>query len=71
MNCWLHLHNMEPEQMVELAILAETLGFEGVVGDDHWFMPAGALDHKTRRFAGADRLDQPGAARGGPGVPGF
>ncbi len=30
--------------MVELAILAETLGFEGVVGDDHWFMPAGALD---------------------------
>jgi len=42
---WLHLHNTEPEQMVELARLAETLGFEGVVGDDHWFMPAGSGNH--------------------------
>ena len=42
MKFWLHIHNTPPEEGVELAIMAEQLGFEGVVGDDHWFMPAGA-----------------------------
>ncbi|HET8611550.1 MAG TPA: TIGR03619 family F420-dependent LLM class oxidoreductase [Sphingomonas sp.] len=44
MRFWLHIHNTEPEQGVELAILAEQLGFEGVLGDDHWFMPAASGD---------------------------
>lgn len=39
---WLHIHNTQPEQMVELARLAEDVGFDGVLGDDHWFMPAGS-----------------------------
>jgi probable F420-dependent oxidoreductase len=39
---WLHIHNTEPEQGVELAILAEQVGFEGVLGDDHWYMPVGS-----------------------------
>ncbi len=42
MNYWLHIHNTPPEQGLELAVLAEKLGFEGVLGDDHWFMPAGS-----------------------------
>lgn len=37
---WLHIHNTAPEHFVELARLAEEAGFEGVVGDDHWLMPA-------------------------------
>nr|WP_176392228.1 TIGR03619 family F420-dependent LLM class oxidoreductase [Sphingomonas sp. CDS-1] len=41
MRFWLHIHNTPPEQGLELAVMAEQLGFEGVVGDDHWFMPAG------------------------------
>jgi probable F420-dependent oxidoreductase len=40
MRYWLHLHNTLPEDAVEIAVLAEQLGFEGVLGDDHWFMPA-------------------------------
>jgi probable F420-dependent oxidoreductase len=44
MKYWLHIHNTEPEQMVDLACLAEQLGFEGVLGDDHWFMPAWSED---------------------------
>lgn len=42
MNYWLHIHNTPPEQGLKLAVLAEQLGFEGVLGDDHWFMPAGS-----------------------------
>jgi probable F420-dependent oxidoreductase len=42
MKYWLHIHNTEPEQMIELGRLAEAVGFEGVLGDDHWFMPAGS-----------------------------
>lgn len=45
MKYWLHLHNCQPEEMVSLAKLAEEVGFEGVVGDDHWFMPAGSDEH--------------------------
>jgi probable F420-dependent oxidoreductase len=44
MKYWLHIHNTEPEDMVEMACFAEALGFEGVVGDDHWFLPAGSKD---------------------------
>lgn len=44
MRYWLHIHNTPPEQGLELAVLAEQLGFEGVVGDDHWFMPAASDD---------------------------
>ena len=40
MKYWLHIHNTQPEDGVELAIFAEQLGFEGVLGDDHWYMPA-------------------------------
>ncbi|MFA5524814.1 MAG: TIGR03619 family F420-dependent LLM class oxidoreductase [Tissierellales bacterium] len=42
MKYWLHIHNTEPEEGLKLALLAEEVGFEGVVGDDHWFMPAGS-----------------------------
>lgn len=42
MKYWLHIHNTPPEQGLELAVMAEQLGFEGVLGDDHWFMPAGS-----------------------------
>lgn len=42
MNYWLHIHNTPPEQGLELAVMAERLGFEGVLGDDHWFMPTGS-----------------------------
>jgi probable F420-dependent oxidoreductase len=45
MTYWLHIHNTQPEQMVELARLAEQAGFEGVLGDDHWFMPALSDSH--------------------------
>lgn len=50
MSYWLHIHNTAPEHFVELAQLAEEAGFEGVVGDDHWFMPAdqGASDPNGR-----------------------
>jgi probable F420-dependent oxidoreductase len=51
MNYWLHIHNMEPEHFVELARLAEEAGFEGVVGDDHWFMPAASGDHDPNERA--------------------
>jgi len=44
MRYWLHLHNTLPEDAVEIAVLAEQLGFEGVLGDDHWFMPAASGD---------------------------
>ncbi|MDB5702367.1 MAG: putative F420-dependent oxidoreductase, Rv2161c family protein [Sphingomonadales bacterium] len=51
MSYWLHLHNTQPEQMVALARLAEEVGFEGVLGDDHWFMPAGSADHDPNERA--------------------
>jgi probable F420-dependent oxidoreductase len=51
MNYWLHIHNTEPQQFLELALLAERAGFEGVVGDDHWFMPAGAGEHDPNERA--------------------
>ncbi len=51
MTFWLHIHNTPPEQMVELALLAESLGFEGVLGDDHWFMPAGSDSHDPNERA--------------------
>lgn len=35
MKYWLHIHNTQPEEGLELALLAEQLGFEGVLGDDH------------------------------------
>jgi probable F420-dependent oxidoreductase len=44
MKYWLHIHNTQPEEGLELALLAEQLGFEGVLGDDHWFMPVGSDD---------------------------
>jgi len=44
MKFWPHLHNTQPEQMLELAHLAEMLGFEDVLGDDHWFLPARSPD---------------------------
>jgi probable F420-dependent oxidoreductase len=52
---WLHIHNTEPEQGLELARLAETLGFEGVVSDDHWFMPAEAADQDPNERAALAR----------------
>ena len=51
MSYWLHIHNTQPEQMVALAHLAEEVGFEGVLGDDHWFMPAGSDDHDPNERA--------------------
>ncbi|MET0545771.1 MAG: TIGR03619 family F420-dependent LLM class oxidoreductase [Caulobacterales bacterium] len=45
MKFWLHIHNTQPEHMIELARLAEQVGFEGVLGDDHWLMPAGSASH--------------------------
>lgn len=51
MKFWLHIHNTPPEQGLELAMLAEQLGFEGVVGDDHWFMPATAETHDPNERA--------------------
>lgn len=51
MKFWLHIHNTQPEQMVELACLAEQVGFEGVLGDDHWFMPAGSGNHDPNERA--------------------
>jgi probable F420-dependent oxidoreductase len=44
MGFWLHIHNTAPEQMGELAVLAEDAGFEGVLGDDHWYLPAASTD---------------------------
>ncbi|MFT4054505.1 MAG: TIGR03619 family F420-dependent LLM class oxidoreductase [Novosphingobium sp.] len=51
MKFWLHIHNTPPEEGLELAILAEELGFHGVVGDDHWFMPAGSDNHDPNERA--------------------
>lgn len=51
MNYWLHIHNTEPEHFVELALLAEEAGFEGVVGDDHWFMPAASGENDPNERA--------------------
>lgn len=45
MKYWLHIHNTEPEEGLKLALLAEELGFEGVVSDDHWFMPVDTNVH--------------------------
>jgi len=44
------MHNTEPEDAIEIAVLAEQLGFEGVLGDDHWFMPvdSGSADPNER-----------------------
>ena len=42
MKFWLHIHNTEPEEGLALALLAEELGFEGVLADDHWYMPVGS-----------------------------
>jgi len=39
MKFWLHIHNTEPEEGLELAHMAEQLGFEGVLSDDHWYLP--------------------------------
>lgn len=51
MKFWLHIHNTPPEQGLELAQMAETLGFEGVLGDDHWFMPAKSDVHDPNERA--------------------
>ncbi|WP_327753833.1 TIGR03619 family F420-dependent LLM class oxidoreductase (plasmid) [Sphingobium sp. SJ10-10] len=51
MKFWLHIHNTLPEQGLELAVLAEQLGFEGVVSDDHWFMPAASATHDPNERA--------------------
>lgn len=51
MKYWLHIHNTTPEQGLELAEIAEQIGFEGVVSDDHWFMPAGSGDHDPNERA--------------------
>ncbi|SCW38246.1 probable F420-dependent oxidoreductase, Rv2161c family [Sphingobium faniae] len=42
---WLHIHNTQPEEGLALARLAEEVGFAGVLGDDHWFMPALSANH--------------------------
>lgn len=42
---WLHIHNTQPEEGLALARLAEEVGFAGVLGDDHWFMPAASDNH--------------------------
>lgn len=51
MRFWLHIHNTLPEEGLELAMMAEQLGFEGVVGDDHWFMPATSENHDPNERA--------------------
>lgn len=51
MKYWLHIHNIAPEQGLELAVMAEQLGFEGVVSDDHWFMPATSENHDPNERA--------------------
>ncbi|WP_313806865.1 TIGR03619 family F420-dependent LLM class oxidoreductase [Sphingobium sp.] len=51
MKFWLHIHNTPPEQGMELAVMAEQLGFEGVVSDDHWFMPASTDTHDPNERA--------------------
>ncbi|MER7684964.1 TIGR03619 family F420-dependent LLM class oxidoreductase [Streptomyces sp. NPDC097610] len=40
MGYWLQTINTAPEELLELCVLAEELGFEGVTEGDHWFMPA-------------------------------
>ncbi len=51
MQYWLHIHNTPPEQGLALAELAEKIGFEGVLGDDHWFLPAGSGEHDPNERA--------------------
>ena len=51
MQFWLHIHNTPPEDGLELAVMAEQLGFAGVVGDDHWFMPAESGNHDPNERA--------------------
>jgi probable F420-dependent oxidoreductase len=51
MQFWLHIHNTLPEEGLEVAIMAEQLGFEGVVSDDHWFMPAGSANQDPNERA--------------------
>lgn len=40
MKYWMQFVNTLPEDLVELAVLAEACGFEGVMEGDHWLMPA-------------------------------
>jgi probable F420-dependent oxidoreductase len=51
MKYWFHIHNTSPEDGLALARLAEELGFEGVVGDDHWFMPTDSDSHDPAQRA--------------------
>lgn len=44
MEYWLQCVNTLPEDLVELAILAEECGFTGIMEGDHWLMPAASVD---------------------------
>ncbi len=44
MEYWLQFVNTAPEDLVELAVLAEECGFAGVMEGDHWLMPATSAD---------------------------
>ncbi|WP_166875363.1 TIGR03619 family F420-dependent LLM class oxidoreductase [Salinibacterium sp. ZJ450] len=44
MEYWLQCVNTLPEDIVELAILAEECGFAGIMEGDHWLMPARSAD---------------------------
>ena len=39
MKYWVHVHNTEVEQLLDIARMAEELGFEGIVDGDHWATP--------------------------------
>jgi probable F420-dependent oxidoreductase len=41
---WLQCLNSSPEDVVELAVLAEKCGFAGIMEGDHWLMPASSSD---------------------------
>lgn len=44
MEYWLQCVNTLPEDIVELAVLAEECGFAGIMEGDHWLMPAHSED---------------------------
>ncbi|WP_167042131.1 TIGR03619 family F420-dependent LLM class oxidoreductase [Salinibacterium sp. ZJ454] len=44
MEYWLQCVNTLPEDIVELAVLAEECGFAGIMEGDHWLMPASSDD---------------------------
>jgi probable F420-dependent oxidoreductase len=44
MKYWLQCLNTLPEDLVELAVLAEECGFAGIMEGDHWLMPATSDD---------------------------